>query len=64
MPINILVQRAYKTGPLRTCMPLDELLEGDGHLLLDSARLVHVAADAEQLGTCRTQDASSPLRQP
>ena len=31
---------------------VDELPEGDAHLLLHRAGPVHVAADAEQLGAC------------
>ena len=35
-----------------TAVLVDQLAERDGHFLLDSARVVDVAGDTEQLGTC------------
>jgi len=38
------------TRELRTGVPLDEVFEGDGHLLLHGAGGVDVAGDVEELG--------------
>merc|ERR1719410_1008372 len=45
---------------------LDQLLQGDAHLLLDSAGVVHVAADVEQLGAAvpSATHASKPVAAP
>lgn len=44
-------------------MAFDQLLEWDGHLFLDGARVVDVTADVEELGSCVTlaTEASEPV---
>merc|ERR1719209_1154694 len=47
-------------------MSLDQLFEGDAHLLFHSARVVHVAGDVEKLGAgvASTAHASKPITTP
>ena len=47
-------------------MSLDQLFEGDAHLLLHRAGVVHVAGDVEKLGArvASTAHASKPITTP
>jgi len=57
-------QQVVPSAADTTAVALDQLAKGDGHLLLDGARVVNVAGDAEELGTriALTAERGEPAR--